>query len=344
MKLTHPMVNKRNPLRSGIVKDYYPEVVKGLLPEVLEGSAKHSICLFGFCDNLKWMSRILMELDVEYSLHDWRSEYIGYDTCEHVVDQWETIADKIEPLIVICDDTLLTIYEHTLFLVESSLKNIPTLYEFVDPYKPLEQSDVYANIVSSSRKRVSSINSDARQFNLMQVIRQISTVPGEIVEFGSYEGGSGSLIWECLNYWDIDKKLTLFESFKGFPSSPLGVDMRWGGSFSNISEAEARARFKGLRNVELIQGEIVENLHFVDTQLAFVHVDVDTYYAVKNIMARVWPLVSTNGVVLFDDYGFFPNCIPLTAFVDEFVNTHPAAFCFYLPSNGFMVIKHSQDN
>ncbi len=46
------------------------------------------------------------------------------------------------------------------------------------------------------------------------------------------------------------------------------------------------------------------------------HIDVDVYQSAKDVLEWVWPRLSSQGVVVFDDYGF-PACPGVTELVNE---------------------------
>ena len=74
----------------------------------------------------------------------------------------------------------------------------------------------------------------------------------------------------------------------------------------------------GLTNVELLQGIFPDETadQVDDRTFRLCHIDVDVYQSAKDVFDWVWPRLSPDGVVVFDDYGF-PACPGVTQFVDE---------------------------
>ena len=61
-----------------------------------------------------------------------------------------------------------------------------------------------------------------------------------------------------------------------------------------------------------------ETSHLIeDEKFIFVHIDVDVYKSVKEILEWAWDKVAENGIIVIDDYGF-ETCRGVTKFVNEF--------------------------
>jgi O-methyltransferase len=73
-----------------------------------------------------------------------------------------------------------------------------------------------------------------------------------------------------------------------------------------------------LRNVDCLQGIFPDDTgdKIADKTFRLCHIDVDVYQSSKDVLEWVWPRLSQQGVVVFDDYGF-PACPGVTQLVDE---------------------------
>lgn len=325
------------------VEDYYPENVKVLLRS-LDDKIHYWVCLVGFGETMKWLTRLLSEIDRDLSLHDWREKFWGYDCYPHTVESLEIILQKKNPLIVICSDELDQIKHCIQVLVNSELRQIPTILGYSQNYNPIRQEYVYQQIITKAEKVAKSLNTDNRLFNLVQLVRETRFVSGDIVELGSFSGGTGAVIVESMKHWgsNPEKNVWLFDSYQGIPPSNLGIDYRWSGMFSNVSFSEVKDGFSKYCNVRLVKGPIEETIGQINFPISLAHIDIDTYEGVKLATERIWPLVTEGGVILYDDFGFFPNCLPLTTYVATFAEQQSDAFKFYLPSNGYFLIKRNQ--
>jgi hypothetical protein len=70
--------------------------------------------------------------------------------------------------------------------------------------------------------------------------------------------------------------------------------------------------------ISLIEGLFEETLH-PPGPVALAHIDCDWYESVKVCIARIYPLLSAGGIMVFDDYRSYSGC--RTA-VDEFLLAH----------------------
>lgn len=272
-------------------------------------------------------------------MHDWRESFYGYDCCFKTVEPLSRIIEYTEPIIVICFNDITLLKKTIKILIESKIYHIPAVFDVISPYTPIEQELPFSKINANARSRAISVNSSDRLFNLLQLVRETEEVPGDIVEFGSYGGGSGAIIVETLGQYNINKSVWLFDSYEGLPKPEIGVDYRWKTQFMDVSYAEVKASFSDSKNVKCIKGPFHKTIDKVSFPVSFAHIDNDTYGGAKIITEHLWPLLSPRGILLYDDYGFFPNCLPLTVFVDDFFESRKDCFKFHLPSNGYFVIK-----
>lgn len=74
------------------------------------------------------------------------------------------------------------------------------------------------------------------------------------------------------------------------------------------------AGINSYEHTELIPG-LLQNTMRVDFPVAFAHIDVDWYEPVRYSIQSIWPWVSINGIVIFDDYRDWGGCKKA---VDEF--------------------------
>ena len=65
------------------VESYYPDIVKELILRI-ESSTFRNICLCGFGETMKWLSRLLEE-EYVVTLSDTRTEFFNYDCGNKIV-------------------------------------------------------------------------------------------------------------------------------------------------------------------------------------------------------------------------------------------------------------------
>lgn len=95
-----------------------------------------------------------------------------------------------------------------------------------------------------------------------------------------------------------------FDSFKGLTEDWIGFS-KPAGSFSNDGVVP-----KLNSNVEVIYGNIYETLEIflqkINSQISFIHLDLDTYPVTKFVLEQTKPFLTPGCIILFDElHNFF---------------------------------------
>ncbi len=147
---------------------------------------------------------------------------------------------------------------------------------------------------------------------------------GAVAECGVWTGGTAQLLAEVIGRGEGDSALHLFDTFEGMPAT---VDSRRDyhspGDFSDTSVDFVKNRLRTYPYVDIHKGVIPATFSEVDPSMAFslVHIDVDIYEPTLASCEWFWPRLKPCGVMVFDDYGFFPYRRAERAAVDEFFAT-----------------------
>jgi hypothetical protein len=158
-----------------------------------------------------------------------------------------------------------------------------------------------------------------RCYVLYQFCRHCLHLDGDVAECGVYTGGTGHLL--SLTLSARPKPLHLFDTFCGMPNvSVPRRDYHFPGDFSDTSLDLVKRRLKDFHFVMFHPGIMPATFDEVRTvrSYSFVHVDVDIYPSVLECCRWFWPRLSPGGVMVFDDYGFYPYRHAARAAVDEF--------------------------
>jgi O-methyltransferase len=153
----------------------------------------------------------------------------------------------------------------------------------------------------------------------------VGDVPGDIVECGIGRGRSLLIIAalnELLNDSGSRRHIFAYDSFKGFPApseqdqsprmprqgewshSPSG---RYQYSEQFIRDVLASASVDGSA-VTMTAGFFDQTLpHHPRRPIALLHLDGDLYVSYKTALDNLYDLVSSGGVVVFDDFSFEPE-------------------------------------
>jgi O-methyltransferase len=160
-----------------------------------------------------------------------------------------------------------------------------------------------------------------RCYMLHQFALRAAKLDGDMAECGVFRGGTAHLLSETLRGAAAKVTLHLFDSFQGMPptAKPLR-DYHMPGDFGNTSVARVQRRLSVYDFVQFHVGFVPETFSDLDpaSRFSFVHIDMDIYPSTHECCRWFWPRLSVGGVMVFDDYGFFPYRAAARAAVDEF--------------------------
>jgi hypothetical protein len=168
---------------------------------------------------------------------------------------------------------------------------------------------------------IESNNLDRLQkiFTRYDFFKKTINVPGDIVECGVFKG-TGQIYWlKLLRIYDeySMKKVVGFDTFQSFPKSILKYEKKQAKKFlkeSNykgvlLKDINNKIKKIGLeKRSELVKGDIIKtSSNYVKKNKGFrislLNLDLDTYEGTKAALENFYPLVSKNGIIIFDEYG-----------------------------------------
>jgi len=195
--------------------------------------------------------------------------------------------------------------------------------EFGHLRQPIDAHPLFQEAMELTRGR--TVVSTDRLRNLFLICALfLDTLPSkDIIEFGSYKGGSAFFFAHLLGVLHPGAKLWAFDTFDGMPQTDKAVDFHSAGDFADVSLAEIRevAMSRGLKNIEFIQGKVEDTFPSgVPPSNAFgmAHIDLDIYHAIKHCQKHVIPFMAPGGYIVFDD-ATASSCIGATQAVEEFI-------------------------
>lgn len=188
-------------------------------------------------------------------------------------------------------------------------------------------------------------------------------IPGDIVECGVWRGGSMmAAALALMEQGDLSRNLVLFDTFEGM-SPPTEKDRSITGKSASQMLAEARPNsgvwcYASLEDVQhnmastgyptdkihYVQGRVEQTLpHANLSAIACLRLDTDWYESTLAELIHLYPLLSTNGVLLLDDYGYWRGAKEA---VDEYFSRHNTApvYLHTVDFAGRIVIKGSQSD
>jgi len=168
---------------------------------------------------------------------------------------------------------------------------------------------------------IESNNLDRLQkiFTRYDFFKKTINVPGDIVECGVFKG-TGQIYWlKLLRIYDeySMKKVVGFDTFQSFPKSILKYEKKQAkkflkeSSYKGVSLKDINNKIKKIgleKRSELVKGDIIKtSSSYVKKNKGFrislLNLDLDTYEGTKAALENFYPLVSKNGIIIFDEYG-----------------------------------------
>ena len=324
-----------------VVSDHYPKTVKFFINQLSKLQKSKKIILLGYGDNMKWLARLLNEKKRKFFLSEFRSEFKNYDCGNNRVQDIFKIKPEKNSVLLICNDKVSEIKETMKFIHRNKkLKKIDTIYYTDQPNMPFKQINEFNEIFENSKKLANSMISDDQLFDLIQYVKATKNVKGDIVEFGSFNGGSSAFIVNSSMKYSKHKKIYLFDTFAGIPKANLGLDKFWNGTFANNSYSEVKKIFSKFSKVTVVKGDILKKINLLKNKsISFCYLASDTLESGEKILNFIWSKLSINGIICICDYGSYPNCLPLTYYCDEFVSNKKNCSFFYTPRKGMYIQK-----
>ena len=145
----------------------------------------------------------------------------------------------------------------------------------------------------------------------------LRSVPGCIVECGTWKGGSLALIDWVLRQHGDRRELWGFDSFAGLPPpterDEAVVERSFFRGWCTADASDVVAAFEAIggsrEGLHLVEGWLTQTLPASDTgPIALLNVDVDWYESVKLTLEVLFDRVAPHGVVNIDDFGRWPGC------------------------------------
>lgn len=186
-----------------------------------------------------------------------------------------------------------------------------------------------------------TMTSPERIFALVSAVRYVIDrgISGALVECGVWKGGSMMAVALTLQQMGItDRDLFLFDTFEGMPP-PQSVDRTfrnesaqelmdnsdrdsaWVWAFSPQEAVQEAIMSTGydMSRVHLIKGPVEETLpEAAPQEIAILRLDTDWYESTRHELEHLYPRLSSQGVMIVDDYGHWQGA---RRAVDEYFST-----------------------
>jgi hypothetical protein len=180
---------------------------------------------------------------------------------------------------------------------------------------------LYKQANAAARGRI--IMSEEKRMNIFLLLRFfLGGLPmGDIVEYGSYRGGSAIFMAYLVKRLYPGMKVFSLDTFEGMPATDKDVDAHSAGDFRDVDldKLQARVAELGLDNLILVKGLFENTNEAVMAQankIRLAHIDCDIAPAVKFSYEGVCPFMVHGGYFVFDD-ATVSSCIGATEVVED---------------------------
>jgi O-methyltransferase len=186
-------------------------------------------------------------------------------------------------------------------------------------------------------ERFSALFAKCRPYTMTEVYRSYSMynavkyivenkIPGDIVECGVWRGGIAMLsALLMMELGDTSRHIYLYDTFEGM-SEPTEKDVAW--RYGSVKDFWQKSRKNGITDwcyasieevtqnlystgypkdkLHFIKGKVEETIPgTIPSQVGILRLDTDWYESTYHELVHLYPLVTQNGVVILDDYGFW---------------------------------------
>ncbi|MCK5018019.1 MAG: class I SAM-dependent methyltransferase [Candidatus Peribacteraceae bacterium] len=148
-----------------------------------------------------------------------------------------------------------------------------------------------------------------RLYELWTLVPEIKHIVGDVIEVGSWKGGSSGLLAHQIYRYAPGKTLHICDTFTGVVKCTNKDANYKDGQHNNASAKEVRDLLEnklGLYNYQIYEGTFPEDMYlkFHKEKFSLIHIDVDIHDSTKDCMDYLWPRLSVGGIVVYDDYGY----------------------------------------
>jgi O-methyltransferase len=178
-------------------------------------------------------------------------------------------------------------------------------------------------------------NNSDRRLAVSQLIRLTSSVPGDTVEVGSYQGAMSWLICQAN---DGHRMHHIFDSFEGLSEPALVDGQHWEAGALACAESVVKDNLKKFNGSFLTyRGWVPERFSEVaDRSFSFVHIDVDLFDPTFDSLEFFYPRLCSGGILVCDDYGV-TTCPGATRACDDYLKDKPESMIQLADGGGFFV-------
>lgn len=168
-----------------------------------------------------------------------------------------------------------------------------------------------------------TVQEESRRANLFLLLKfYVSKLPpGDIIEFGSFRGGSAIFMARVCAGLGLKSEVWALDTFTGMPTTDKNIDAHRAGDFqeTEIEGLKAYSAKCGLHNLHWIPGLFEHTTKGVldkSRKMVIAHIDCDIRSAVQFSYNAVKPHMVDGGYIVFDD-ATTSSCLGATEVVEN---------------------------
>lgn len=185
--------------------------------------------------------------------------------------------------------------------------------QYGDLAEKIRQDPLYRDAVRFADGR--SVQSEDNRMNmfLLMAFYFDALPPGNIVEFGTFRGGSALFMARVCQVLHPETRIYAFDTFEGMPETNADVDAHNIGDFNtaDLGEIRAYAAAHGLSNIEFVKGLFEDTLPGKLAEIGPIrlnHIDCDIHSGVVYSYEATKPNMVSGGYIVLDD-PLYSSCI-----------------------------------
>lgn len=250
------------------------------------------------------------------------------------------LSSNIDLIAVMIDSPSLT--EVLSQIAYSSLKEKEILFVHREA-QPLTEKE-YAVLAEQSTEALTRhgavwYTDEKNWYCCYQYLKQTAALPGDVAEFGVFQGGSACFFALAMQRFGLNKKrLFLYDTFEGIPQSSA-LDLVEVSDFSGNSLERVQSLMSGFDNVCIVPGDVTRTFgNLGEEAFSLVHVDCDQFEVTQFLCEKLYFRMVSGGIMMFQNYGFGATLGERIA-VDHFFKDKPESVMVGYDGAAF-VVKH----
>jgi O-methyltransferase len=202
------------------------------------------------------------------------------------------------------------------------------LIDIKSKHPEIDDTDFFRIVTMAHGHTITGIPAQWALYKAIEYIVR-NEIPGDIVECGVWNGGS-VLIAACAlrHFGDTSRRIYLYDTFEGVPKpEKIDIDCRGNSALTKWAYLRIRGKLWGfggtvdiVKDVIALSNYPTDNFIFVkgmveDTipsqlpeTISLLRLDTDLYKSTYHELVHCYPLISSGGVMIIDDYGYYLGC------------------------------------